>query len=300
MNLIITHSADNDGKLSELLLAHAIDNGSNTVYFPWDYNLPWTWTKEQLLGFDIIYMADISHDILLDPDLKDKIIWIDHHKTAIDKYTLGHLGLRIDGVAACRLVHLWITSSLAALPPTTVKEFNEIIKTDTEPYLVKLLGEHDVWNHEDPNSWYAHYGYTYLLEEFTRSSDHTVDLYSKLTRLESKVLEYGKVIHKYADSLNKENYKLTYCTTIELDGVAYNLLTLNSLSRGSQQFDYCAQEGYDGLMKWNETEDGYDFSLYHTKHNKNIDLSVIAKSFGGGGHKGACGFRTKELPEFLK
>ena len=35
-------------------------------------------------------------------------------------------------------------------------------------------------------------------------------------------------------------------------------------------------------------------SLYSTKSD--IDVSIIAKNYGGGGHKGASGFQCKELP----
>lgn len=45
--------------------------------------------------------------------------------------------------------------------------------------------------------------------------------------------------------------------------------------------------------KW-ELRDGYvDVSLYHSPHeNKDYDLSKIAVKYGGGGHRGACGFRV--------
>ena len=40
-------------------------------------------------------------------------------------------------------------------------------------------------------------------------------------------------------------------------------------------------------------------SLYHARHRTDLDLSVIAKNNGGGGHRGACGFSCYELP-FMK
>lgn len=39
----------------------------------------------------------------------------------------------------------------------------------------------------------------------------------------------------------------------------------------------------------------YHFSLYND--NGLVDCSIIAKQFGGGGHKGAAGFRIKSLNE---
>jgi nanoRNase/pAp phosphatase (c-di-AMP/oligoRNAs hydrolase) len=40
----------------------------------------------------------------------------------------------------------------------------------------------------------------------------------------------------------------------------------------------------------------YNVSLYHSPHNKQHDLSLIAVKYGGGGHKGACGFQADKLP----
>jgi nanoRNase/pAp phosphatase (c-di-AMP/oligoRNAs hydrolase) len=39
----------------------------------------------------------------------------------------------------------------------------------------------------------------------------------------------------------------------------------------------------------------YTVSLY----SKTVDVSEIAKKYGGGGHKGAAGFQCKKLP-FMK
>ena len=43
----------------------------------------------------------------------------------------------------------------------------------------------------------------------------------------------------------------------------------------------------------------WSVSLYHAKHRKELDLSLIAVKYGGGGHRGACGFTCDKLP-FLK
>jgi nanoRNase/pAp phosphatase (c-di-AMP/oligoRNAs hydrolase) len=50
------------------------------------------------------------------------------------------------------------------------------------------------------------------------------------------------------------------------------------------------EDGYDGCMCFHMTSDKMiSASLYND--NGEVDCSVIAKSFGGGGHKGAAGFR---------
>ena len=52
-------------------------------------------------------------------------------------------------------------------------------------------------------------------------------------------------------------------------------------------------EGYDGAACFYRTKDGkWSFSLYND--NGKVDCSVIAKSFGGGGHFSASGFQCND------
>jgi nanoRNase/pAp phosphatase (c-di-AMP/oligoRNAs hydrolase) len=54
--------------------------------------------------------------------------------------------------------------------------------------------------------------------------------------------------------------------------------------------DICCQYYHNG--------DVFTISLYSKKGG--VDVSAICKSFGGGGHAGAAGFTSKELPAFLR
>jgi nanoRNase/pAp phosphatase (c-di-AMP/oligoRNAs hydrolase) len=58
------------------------------------------------------------------------------------------------------------------------------------------------------------------------------------------------------------------------------------------------QTGHDALMGFYYNGNGWTFSLYHAKHRTDLDLSAIAVKYGGGGHRGACGFTTKSLESF--
>jgi len=49
-------------------------------------------------------MLDISIPGLM---MHQDLIWIDHHKSAMEKWDNGPEGYRIDGVAACRLAWQW-------------------------------------------------------------------------------------------------------------------------------------------------------------------------------------------------
>lgn len=132
---IIYHDADFDGKLSnEVCLFHLNRlHPTATVHsYGWDYGRPVpddeqrthritveggsANTTYQWEDYDVIYIVDLSVDELMArPELRDKIVWIDHHKSAIEKwvnqgdkkYGFQFKGYRIDGVAACRLCWQW-------------------------------------------------------------------------------------------------------------------------------------------------------------------------------------------------
>lgn len=57
------------------------------------------------------------------------------------------------------------------------------------------------------------------------------------------------------------------------------------------------KEGYDGAICFHYTNNAWNFSIYND--NGQVDCSVIAKQYGGGGHKGASGFRLNS-EQFLK
>ena len=49
------------------------------------------------------------------------------------------------------------------------------------------------------------------------------------------------------------------------------------------------RDGYDGCACFHYADGAWNFSLYND--NGLVDCSAIAKQYGGGGHKGAAGFR---------
>ncbi len=53
-----------------------------------------------------LYILDLSVPALMD---HPRLIWIDHHKSAMEKFHHGIPGYRIDGVAACRLAWQWFS-----------------------------------------------------------------------------------------------------------------------------------------------------------------------------------------------
>lgn len=336
---IIYHDADFDGKLSnEVCRFHLKRLHTNAAIhsYGWDYGRPvpelgWeietshihngglTTRLAQWDDYDEIYIVDLSVDELMArPELRDKIVWIDHHKSAIEKWDhIGDVtrmvGYRIDGVAACRLCWQWFTAHTGPHgdPRIHPADRNLPQKHDyagrevCEPQLIRLAGEYDIWDHRDPDAKSLQFGLRALSQidfeelvkqEFRWATQPQTE--SEHIRI-AAVLHFGRAIKSYCDKQNDE-YSAAYARTLEWEGLKFCCLNIgqrgnSDLLRGGIKPEHQA------CFAWRHTGDGVMVSLYHIEGHSDIDLSKIAVKYGGGGHRGACGFRVtlKQLDEIL-
>ena len=111
-------------------------------------------------------------------------------------------------------------------------------------------------------------------------------------------IELPKPIEKIGDIIHNEENKISMQVVI-VDLKSYKFICINKERFNPINFgiDYHS-EGYDGAMCWHLGADKMvNISFYND--NGHVDCSAIAKSFGGGGHKGAAGCRMT-LEQFQK
>jgi len=212
----------------------------------------------------------------------DPLIWIDHHKSALEdheewKHSVngGLLGIHREGMGACALVweYLWQNS-----------------ENRTMPTFIKLLAEYDVWNHSDSRTLAFQYGMRQVKDTSPENQDFWVSLFD--VEMVHQITENGGIILDYQMSENKK-YVLACAFETELDGL--RCIAINKMLTNSQMFDSVWDpDKYDAMLTFGFRKGQWTVSLYSTKDD--IDVSVIAKNRGGGGHKGASGFQCKELP----
>jgi len=287
--LIIHHDTDYDGILSNEVCRHFLcKEGNDVKSVGWDYGKPLP--EADAYNYDQIFMVDISIKGLMDRKMLPNLIWLDHHKTAMDEFDPDIPGYRIDGVAACRLCWQWFTAPERpeGLPRLPVKEEYIMRKVD-EPLLIRLAGEHDIWDHRDERALVLQSGLRELDEK------EFVDLVrAELSHTHPVLLEACLAIGVRAKK-SRDRVSAATITKIGHDIHWNNLcfLCCNGLS-GSQAFAAGIKPHHDALMAWRY--DGLTkkctVSLYHAPGHEVIDLSVLAKACGGGGHKGACGFQV--------
>lgn len=331
---IIYHDADFDGKLSNEACRFHLErlHPNATIHsYGWDYGRPvpvplHAWFDPQLGDqfsnewslYDAIYIVDLSVDELMArPELRDKIVWIDHHKSAIEKWDAtpsdaephpgAFRGIRIDGVAACRLCWAWFTWDVGQehLGPLTKSVF--VDREIKEPRLIRLAGEYDIWDHRDPDAKVLQFGLRTLSNAQLRDlcEEEFLDVIEyEITSGGPTLCECicnGRAIKSYCDKQNDE-YSAAYSHTIGFEGLTF--CALNIGQRGnSDLLKGGIKPEHDACFAWRYT--GNDnmvmVSLYHIAGKEHHDLSKIAVKYGGGGHKGACGFRVslKQLADII-
>jgi len=281
---VIYHRADFDGLFSREIAKRFLS--SSTEFIGWDYKDPLPVIEEGAK----LYMIDISVEGLMDfPGLT----WIDHHKSAMDKYasiTPSPCGLRIDGVAACRLAWQWFTDAIKAQSFTKV-DFDA--HRVNEPLAVRLAGEYDVFNHSDPRALVLQHG----LKSRTLGGHEWSELLSHARShvIVEELLKAGEILlfaakEANASLINDAGFD------VKFEGLLF--LVCNNGRYNSQLFAAGIQPRHDGLLgfAWNGKKRRWRISMYGVPGKPAIDFAAIASKHGGGGHKQACGFECEILP----
>lgn len=276
--VVIYHSHDFDGLFCREIVRRNF--GDDAEYIGWDHGQP-----EPVVPQDAaLYMLDISVPGLMD---HPRLNWVDHHKSAMERYGKKP-GYQIDGVAACRLAWQFFggINSAGALP---AKE-DFVGRRVNEPWAVRLAGEYDIWDKRDPD--------TELFQHGLRSRDLT-DVWPKLLSGDWDTLidlmDAGRAV-QYAKTQENAEVVTTFGFDVQLEGLTF--LACNHGRYNSHLFTAGLQPYHDAVMgfNWDGPLNNWRVSLYHAPGKEHHDLSQIAVKFGGGGHRGACGFRAEKLP----
>lgn len=249
---------------------------------------------ESVLPQERMYIVDYS----LSPDqmrellaVSEDVTWIDHHRTAIDRYAgFGRpvRGVRMDGIGACVLTFLWLhrlTAGGEGEPAT----YDPAMLHGVPPFTA-LIGDRDT--QPRPLGERTRRFCAGLLAEDT-APDAPVWL---------KLLEAGESTGAWesrgaaieaASRASDREYLEAFSFECELEGrraIACN--------RGHASSDlFAGVEGqYDLMIAF-----VFDGSLYSVfLFSTTVDVSEIAQRHGGGGQKGAAGFECTELPFIVR
>lgn len=271
--LLIYHDEDADGHTSGYLLQHSIKSQYTTIDTKGlRYTEPPLEDVQALLaGYDMVYITDCSLAPALMAELHaaGKLVWYDHHAYAITKsHELGYAdapGMRNVHFSATHLVTYY--SDLNAHPG---KDRSVILD------IVELVNNYDTWQTEHAE-WADSVAWQYYYRSMNK---HT---YYELLE---KALQHGL--------LDKPlSYYLCIGSHIKSFANGYGALSMHIKSL--QGHDVTVVNYMDSTLPYDDTELLLMFVIMDAKvkislRSKTVDVSAIARQYGGGGHYHAAGF----------
>lgn len=234
-----------------------------------------------------VYIVDYSIDTLMMERLlqiTSNVCWIDHHKTSIEKYanfatTIS--GLRYDGLSGAMLTYLYL--ELDILYPEEIEkvDFTNI------PMAIRLVNDWDIGKFE--------FG---LSTTYFKTATDSLFLHPQSVKWPDvnynydKLIKDGKSMVKFRDQWAEQYMKKGFITLFE----GHKCFAVNLGSINSEYFKSVVSMDIDIFIAFVFDGKQWTVSLYS---NSSVDVSEIAKKYGGGGHKGAAGFSCEALP-FVK
>ena len=175
-------------------------------------------------------------------------------------------------------------------------------------HICRLVSTYDIWNHDDDEySWEEALAFNTAIrmKNFHPVSDlwwrfgfDGVKVSSFMTVEE--LIKEGRSILEYIRSQN-EITSNSYGGTLEFEG--YTFCTVNAANNSTLVDSIFDPTIHDAVLLYifKPKENMWKVSMYSNdnlsdKQKEELDLTPIAIKYGGGGHKGACGFSCKELP----
>jgi len=276
------HGVDFDGKCSGAIVKIAFPDCHMIGI---DYGDPFPW--ESVSEGEEVWMVDFTiqpHQGMehLYRITGGRLVWIDHHKTSLDWAGLSGFdnvckGIRDAKYAGCELTWRYIHPLVQG-------------GDDGFPRAVALLGRYDVWDHQHPQTLPFQYGMTLA----AKPVEDTAWWHDLFTREQAvlDIIETGHICMAYS-----ENSHAGVCQMagfdLEWEGLKWT--AINGPYRGTavhkSRFDPAVHDAMLGFY-WTGK-----MLMYSTTTDKpGVDVSVIAKNHGGGGHKGAAGFQAASIP----
>lgn len=268
-NALFFHRVDWDGLLSAAIILIEKEDEEFDL-FPINYGdkLP---SLEELEVYDKVYVVDYSLPREYNQELGSRLIWIDHHISAIK----ANEGLNIPGIrdishSACELC------------------FQYFVNPDWINRVVYLLGEYDIF--EKSGRYSFKWEDILAFQMGARTIDLTIENAKKLLSGEisaAHVMTAGRAILQYARQQEKTAFaRMAWDVTIDkhpakalLANEMSSLICEQTLASGEANIVLLLNRNDDATFKLSiRVAEKYEF-----------DASKFAKKFGGGGHVKAAG-----------
>lgn len=282
---IFYHSRDLDGICSGAILKQKYPDAEMIGY---DYGEDYP----DMEGEDVVFVdVSLPAEGMRQVANKNRLVWIDHHKFIIDVYNKDpwpcEAVLEV-GVAACELTWSY------CFPDREM------------PAVVTLLGRYDTFRRQE-GFWDFTLAFQYGMRARCNSlKTFPIHLFKDPSELPAppgrkppsskKLCEPfaydGQMILRYLDSANEEMCR-RFAFETEFEG--YRVIAMNTNQFNTQAFK-SIEGDYDIMIPFAYTKHFWTVSLYT---EKDIDCSILAAKYGGGGHAKAAGFQIEDIREIF-
>lgn len=297
----ILYHNDMDGKCAAhvvLSLDHRAEAGTCTIPMNYGLEVPF----EHIGKDELVYIVDFSiepADMSKLLKITENVIWIDHHKTAIEKYKdflwvdsgmaertgseSDIPGVRAAWGAGCELTYAYLD---ALNRDITLNK--AIVGT---PEYVYLVGDRDTWTFKHGDRTRHFFSGLQIEDTEPNSNISWAFIRSNIDH----IVGNGKIIQRYKDKTQQD---FTRERGFWVNFAGHRCYAVNG-GRGSEPFEAVVPEAAVWISFSYMPGAYWMVSLYSDK----VDVSEIAKRYQyngtrGGGHKGASGFQCA-YPPFL-
>jgi oligoribonuclease NrnB/cAMP/cGMP phosphodiesterase (DHH superfamily) len=266
---ICFHHNDPDGHTCGAIVRKAL--GEAVTLIESDYNvtpIPWDLIEQA----EQVIVADFSFPVTDMRRLAEgrELVWIDHHKSAIAEFAgiADHWpGIRDVSEAACVLTWKYY------FPQRPM------------PKAVLLIGDRDIWRWAEKD--------TGPFNESLYNHDHDANntaFWKPLLEDDASTLEKMIAEGVWLREINLRNVERKMkARSFEVRFEGYRTLAVNAPGNGDLG-NYGRERGYEIVYTYVDEMHADGLTTTVTLFSNQVDVSVIAKRYGGGGHAGAAGF----------
>ncbi len=266
---ICFHHNDPDGHSSGAIVKYALGDVVTLIESDYDGTpIPWNMVEEA----EQIIVTDFSFSVEDMTRLAEgrELIWIDHHRSAMAEFegiADDWPGLRDLSEAACVL---------------TWKHF---FPERDVPRAIVLIGDRDIWRwaEEDTGPFNESlYNHNYKADQ----ADFWKPLFADDAPILEKMIKEGALLRRV--KLKGVDHTME-ARSFEVEFEGYQTLAINTRGNGDIG-NYGRDRGYEIVYTYADKMQVDGLTTVVTLFSNKIDVSVIAKSYGGGGHACASGF----------
>lgn len=271
------HSGDLDGHCAGAILKKRFPD-AEIIGYNYFYQIDKSVGK--IIKDEPVIFADITpvpEHLKVVMSLTSDITIIDHHSSSLDDLNQAGLSfpgiVKPGGIGACVLTWQWCFPELEV------------------PLGVRYIGEYDDWQ-RTPENIYFHFGIrtfstfpgAFIWDDVLSNKLNVIDNLASIGKnVSSYILPwYKKLIRSYGIEGTVEGRSALFINQPNVDSSIFDSVD------GS--FDYYIRGVYGKDLEW---------LISITTDRNDLDVSEIARKYGGGGRKKTAGFRVKSIEEFF-